>query len=427
VRFVDLVSGKVTRASGRQDPFVAQATFAPDGRTAITGGADGSVVVWDVATAAAKEILHGDTARIAGMAVSREGATLYTGGLDGKVLIWDLAGTRRLGRPFVLGPGNPDNPRFALSSDGRVLAAGHADGTVTLVDARTLARSPGFHVVPRGPVQGMGFVPGGRTLVVGGGGGFLALLDAGSNRVVARLHGHEGSVYTPTFSADGRLMATASDDNTVRLWTLPSGRPVGPPLRRAPAVEDVSLSPDGKLLAITSEPGGVEILDVATRRRRASLRDAATVSGFVRFTPDGRFLMGSSWKGWARLWSTATWRPTTRRFAGHAGPVIWQSISPDGRTLATGSTDGAIRLWDLSTQQQLGAPLPGLPNSYVVPQFTPDGAHLFAIYAAGRGYRWDVRPSSWARYACAVAGRSLTRAEWADALPERSYSPACAR
>ena len=69
--------------------------------------------------------------------------------------------------------------------------------------------------------------------------------------------------------------------------------------------------------------------------------------------------------------------------------------------------------------------LPGLPNRWVVPQFTPDDAYLFAITNAGRAYRWDVRPSSWARHACAVAGRSLNRTEWKDVLPERDYTPAC--
>lgn len=46
---------------------------------------------------------------------------------------------------------------------------------------------------------------------------------------------------------------------------------------------------------------------------------------------------------------------------------------------------------------------------------------------AGRAYRWDVRPSSWARHACAVAGRTLTRVEWKHALGSRDYTPACTR
>ena len=73
----------------------------------------------------------------------------------------------------------------------------------------------------------------------------------------------------------------------------------------------------------------------------------------------------------------------------------------------------------------IGAPLPGVPNHLVVPEFSPDGAYLFAFTNAGREYRWDVRPSTWERQACAIAGRALTRAEWHDALPGREYRPAC--
>jgi hypothetical protein len=58
--------------------------------------------------------------------------------------------------------------------------------------------------------------------------------------------------------------------------------------------------------------------------------------------------------------------------------------------------------------------------------FTRGGTHLAAVYENGQGYSWDVRRSSWARHACAVAGRPLTRAEWDEALPERPYEPACA-
>ena len=423
VRFLDLVSGEVTVASGRHDGRVVRAVFSDDGGTAISAGAEGRLIVWDVSRAATVETLEGHAGQITGMAISRDGATLYTSALDGKVIIWDLAGTRRLVRPFTVGRDSDEAPRYALSPDGRVLAIGRLDGTVTLFDTQTLRALSTFPVVPEGPVRGMGYVPGGRLLVVGGDEGFLALVDPHRGKIVKRLPGHRDTVFTPGISADGRLMAVASGFDTVRLHSLPSGRRTGRPLRGT--VGDISLSPDGRTLSVTRPPdGGVEIRDVPTLKRRTVLPASESVWDLASFTPDGRYVVGGSYKGWARLWSTETWKPASRRFTGHAGRVEWQSMSPDGRTLATGGPDGTVRLWDLPTQQSLGAPLPGRTDRYLVPQFTPDGAHLFAI-ATGRAYRWDVRPSSWARHACAVAGRTLTRTEWKDALPERDYDPAC--
>ena len=93
--------------------------------------------------------------------------------------------------------------------------------------------------------------------------------------------------------------------------------------------------------------------------------------------------------------------------------------------LATGSWDGTIHLYDVASGQSLGTPFRAVPNHIVDPRFSPDGAYLFGITDAGRGYRWDVRPSTWARFACDVAGRSLTRTEWSDLLPGRDYAPAC--
>jgi WD40 repeat protein len=100
-------------------------------------------------------------------------------------------------------------------------------------------------------------------------------------------------------------------------------------------------------------------------------------------------------------------------------------VSPDGRTLATGSYDGTLRLFDIAAQQPLGVPLRTVTAKVTEPEFTPDGAILFGVTNVGKAFRWDVRPSAWARRACAVAGRRLTRTEWNDVLPGREYDPAC--
>jgi WD domain, G-beta repeat len=122
---------------------------------------------------------------------------------------------------------------------------------------------------------------------------------------------------------------------------------------------------------------------------------------------------------------TATWTPVGRPLGRHAGPVLNADISRDGTMLVTASFDATARLWDLTTYQALGAPLPGQADHPAAAQFTPDGTHLIAAYDTGRAYRWDVRSATWNLKACTLAGRRLSRAEWADLLPRHEYEPAC--
>jgi WD40 repeat protein/DNA-binding SARP family transcriptional activator len=440
VRFADLETGRVRVASDRHGAPVSAAAFAADGQTAVTVAADGSAIAWDVARARERETFAGHTGRVTSVSMSPDGATLYTGGQDGQIVIWDLAGRRRLGRPFETGAVPPTdgkalpavNPAddlapFALRPDGRVLAVGRPDGRIARFDAATLrAEGTPFRAVPSGPVVSMAFTPDGKLLLVGGVHGDLTAYDTGG-RAVRRFRGHDRPVWTSSFSADGRRMATASLDATVRFWDVRSGRQVRKPLTRADwGLSDASLSPDGTRVAVTHWPG-VEVFSVATGRSLVELTDTDTVYDFGRFTPDGTRIVAGSAQGWSRLWSARTGKPVTRRLGGHAGPVAWATTSPDGRTLASGSTDGTVRLYDLASEKPLGAPLPGVPNRAVAPQFTPEGRYLLAITSTGRAFRWDVRMASWRSRACAIAGRPLTRAEWADVLPEYDYAPICAR
>jgi WD40 repeat protein len=430
VRFLDLRSGRVRTGSGRHGGAVTRVAFSADGRTAATGGEDDRAIAWDVARVAPRETLTGHGAPITGLALTADGRTLYSVGFDGETLIWDLGGVRRLGRPFASGPRGHrapgPQPAAAVSADGRLLAVGHGDGTVSAIDARSLRTLRTFRAVPSGAVRSVAFVPRGGPLVVGGDKGFLALVDARRGAVLQRLRGQFGDELRVSLSADGRRMATLSGQDSIASWTLSRGRVTGPPRRSYPTYfpQDLALSPDGRTLALASA-GRLELEDAVTLRPRAARWGGEGLIAVGPYTPDGRYLVGASGAGWARVWSTTTLQPTTRRLGPAAHATMWSAVSPDGRTLATGGADGAIRLFALPSGQPLGAPLPAVPNRGVAPLFTPDGAYLFAITDTGRAYRWDVRPAAWMRYACAVAGRPLTRAEWADALPGRPYAPTC--
>jgi len=194
-------------------------------------------------------------------------------------------------------------------------------------------------------------------------------------------------------------------------------------------IHDLQLSPDGRFFTVVLDNPGlvggvVETWDVRTRRRVRALRFPRTPS-IARFSPDGTLLAVGNLSGQTRVYETAGFKPVTPVLAGEPGTIVGAAITPDNRTLATGSATGAVQLWDIRSGQALGAPLPGVPSSGVIPAFTPDGRRLVATYASGRAYVWDIRSASLIRQACRVAGRRLTRAEWAEFLPGREYDPAC--
>jgi WD40 repeat protein len=107
-------------------------------------------------------------------------------------------------------------------------------------------------------------------------------------------------------------------------------------------------------------------------------------------------------------------------------PTILASLAfdPDGKTLATATIHGTARLWDIASRRQIGLALPG-PSVSANVGFDPNGTHVVTLYEDGTGVMWDVDPDHWKQRACSVAGRSLTREEWAELLPERGHQPAC--
>jgi WD40 repeat protein len=429
VRFVDLRTGAAATASGRHDGAVTGAQFSADGDFLVTLGGDANAIVWDVARRAAGERLEGHAGRLLAAALDGRATTLHTAGLDSSVITWDLVGDRRLGRPFDAGTGigqeGAGYPATAMAPDGRTLVADEGRGRLTLVDTSNLTPRRLTIAGSASPVNAPAFVAGGR-IAIAGYDGLLALVDPRTGRIERRLRGHRDVVFSPQTSADGSVLVTTGLDATLRRWDARTARPVGPPIRLdGPPGGHARLSPDGRTVVVPLEAGTIDVYDVASRRRLERLNvDGGSVLA-AAFSPDGRLVTGGSEDGRVRVFSTEDWRPLAPAFQAHAGFVFGVEVSPDGRRLLTSGTDGQVRLWDRGTQRPIGAPLPGPRNVAAVAFFAHGGTHVYAVFANGRGYRWDVRSRAWNAHACGVAGRQLTRTEWAAVLPGRDYAPAC--
>ena len=195
-----------------------------------------------------------------------------------------------------------------------------------------------------------------------------------ASRVELVLH-HDAQVWSVTFSPDGKRVATASQDQTAKVWDAATGQLLLTLRGHTNSVNGIVFSPDGKRIATTSDDSTAKVWDATTGELLFTLSSHTKWVYRIAFSPDETRLVTTSGDNTAKVWDANTGRELLT-FSAHQDEVMDVAFSPDGKRVATCGMDRNVRVWDPTSGKELLA-LPfdvGVWNCSVA--YSPDGKRI---------------------------------------------------
>ena len=298
--------------NGHSKPVIG-VSFSPNSQLVASTSDDRTVKIWNRNGILLKTLPHTDA--VLGVEISPDGKTIASGTWDGNISIWNIDdGKLRStfnGRSKAIWD-------VAFSPDGRLMASANFDGTVKLwtLDGKLLHTFNGHSR----EVREVTFSPDGRLIASASFDGTVKVWTL-DGKLLRTFNGHNNAVLGLAFSPDGQTIASASLDGTVKLWkldgesALQEGIPpqaTGEPRRgtlqmtlkgHEDGVRGVSFSPDGKIIASASGDGSIKLWRSQDGTLLNTLRGHKSAVWKVKFSPDGEIIVSTSEDKTVILWN----------------------------------------------------------------------------------------------------------------------------